>query len=59
MGHSNPCNLHPSDLYARVGGGIKNFDQIYKPLTPGQLHNNEPIPEYYRDDWLKATASNF
>ena len=59
MGHSNPCNLQPSDLYARVGGGIKNFDQIYKPLTPGQLHNNEPIPEYYRDDWLKATASNF
>ena len=59
MGHSNPCNLQPSDLYARVGGGMKNFDQIYKPLTLGQLHNNEPIPEYYRDDWLKATASNF
>ena len=59
MGHSNPCNLQPSDLYTRVGGEMKTFDQIYKPLTPGQLHNNEPIPEYYRDDWLKATASNF
>jgi glutamate synthase domain-containing protein 2 len=58
MGFSNPCDLQPADLYVRCEGGMKDFDQIYVPLGSGQLLG-ESIPDYYRDDWLKATASNF
>lgn len=58
MGFNNPCELEPSDLYSRCEGGMKNFDQIYDPLIEGQLLS-DTIPDFYRDDWLKASATSF
>lgn len=58
MGNSNPDDLSASDLFSRYEGGTKNFDQLYQPLAENQLHN-ESIPQYYRDDWQKASAERF
>ncbi|NKB35050.1 MAG: FMN-binding glutamate synthase family protein [Pseudomonadales bacterium] len=58
MGFSNPCDLEPSDLYSRLEGSPRNFDQIYEPLVEGQLLS-DTVPDFYRDDWLKASAATF
>lgn len=58
MGVSNPCDLSPRDLYSRCEGGVKNFNQIYQPLSTNQLLG-EDIPDAYRDDWEIAIAESF
>lgn len=58
MGISNPRDLEPSDLFSRYDGGLRNFNQIYPPLSEGQLHSKS-IPNFYYDDWLRASSSSF
>lgn len=58
MGYTNPDDPSPADLFCRYNEGLKNFDQIYEPLTHGQLFA-ENIPKSYRDDWHRANAKHF
>ena len=58
MGYSNPCDLSPSDLYSRIEGGMKSFDEIYEPMVDKQLFS-DTAPDSYRGDWLKASAASF
>ncbi|MEX2468948.1 MAG: FMN-binding glutamate synthase family protein [Pseudohongiellaceae bacterium] len=58
MGYNNPDEPTPADLYTRYNEGLKNFDQIYEPLSDGQLLSDS-IPKSYRDDWLAARPDFF
>jgi glutamate synthase domain-containing protein 2 len=58
LGYDDPAKLRPTDLFQRVGRDLKNFDQIYTPLSSGQLLTSS-IPEAYADDWHKASAESF
>lgn len=58
MGYADPSLLKPSDLFRRVNGAMRHYDQIYVPLAPGQLLGND-LPEAYRQDWLTASADAF
>ncbi|MGI9249849.1 MAG: FMN-binding glutamate synthase family protein [Pseudohongiellaceae bacterium] len=58
MGHNNPSDLTPSDLFSRCELGLKNYDQIYQPLLEGQLLSDS-VPDSYRDDWHRASAAAF
>ncbi|MDD9890439.1 MAG: FMN-binding glutamate synthase family protein [Gammaproteobacteria bacterium] len=58
MGFDNPADLEPSDLYSRIEGRLRNFDESYESLIEGQLLS-DCIPDFYRDDWLRATATSF
>ncbi len=58
MGFDSPCDLKPSDLYSRIEGRLINFDQIYESLIENQLLGDS-VPDFYRDDWRRATASSF
>lgn len=57
LGYENPSMLKPSDLFRRMEGGLRHFDQIFTPLSPGQLLTSS-IPEEYAD-WQRASASSF
>jgi len=58
MGYDDPGGLSPADLYSRIEGCLKNFDQIYTPLAPGSLLE-ESIPVEYEEDWKLASAQSF
>ncbi len=58
VGYDDPEQLKPSDLYQRVGKDLKHFDQIYTPLSSGQLLTAS-IPESYAEDWHKASSESF
>lgn len=58
LGYDDPIMLKATDLFERVGKDLKNFDQIYTPLSSGQLLTTS-IPEAYSDDWHKASAESF
>jgi len=58
LGYDDPANLKATDLFQRVGKDLKNFDQIYTPLSSGQLLTTS-IPESYAEDWHKASAESF
>lgn len=58
MGYSNPDDLSPVDLLSRHEDSVRNFDQIYQPLIKNQLLTDS-IPDHYRDDWKKASATGF
>src|SRR5690606_35174822 len=56
LGYDSPCMLKPSDLFRRMEGGLRHFDQIFTPLSPGQLLTSS-IPDEYAD-WQRASASS-
>ncbi|MCP5358005.1 MAG: FMN-binding glutamate synthase family protein [Pseudomonadales bacterium] len=58
IGYDDPSKLKPTDLFQRVGNEQKHFDQIYTPLSSGQLLTTS-IPEAYAQDWEKASAESF
>lgn len=58
MGYANPADLKPSDLFSRCELGLKHFDEIYQPLQDRQLLSNE-IPDFYAQDWHKASSATF
>ncbi|PCJ23877.1 MAG: FMN-binding glutamate synthase family protein [SAR86 cluster bacterium] len=58
MGFDNPDDLMPSELFSRYEGVIKNFDQLYEPLSENQLFS-ESIPDSYRHDWQLASAERY
>ncbi|MEX2131446.1 MAG: FMN-binding glutamate synthase family protein [Pseudohongiellaceae bacterium] len=58
MGYSDPDQLHPGDIFIRVNGKLRTFDQQYVPLNEGQLLGDD-IPDYYSTDWNKASAAAF
>ena len=58
IGYDDPALLQPCDLFQRVGKDLKHFDQIYTPLSSGQLLTAS-IPEAYSEDWHKASAERF
>lgn len=58
VGCDDPAQLKPSDLFQRVGQDLKHFDQLYTPLSSGQLLTAS-VPEAYADDWNKARADSF
>jgi len=58
LGYDDPIKLRPTDLFQRVGKDLKHFDQIYTPLSSGQLLTTS-IPETYAEDWLKASSESF
>lgn len=58
LGYNDPDMLKPSDLFQRVGKDLKHFDQIFSPLSTGQLLTSS-IPDAYAEDWQKASADHF
>lgn len=58
LGYDNPAQLGPTDLYQRTESGLRNFDQVYVPLTEGQLLTDD-VPEFYRNDWQRASDQAF
>lgn len=58
LGYDDPDMLKPSDLFKRVGKELQHFDQIYTPLSAGQLLTTS-IPDAYADDWQRASADRF
>lgn len=58
MGYADPAQLQPGDIFTRVDGRLRNFDQQYMPLAEGQLLGTD-IPAEYRDDWQNASAASF
>lgn len=58
VGVDDPAKLKPTDLFQRTGLGLKHFDQVYTPLSSGQLLTNS-IPEAYAEDWQRASADHF
>jgi hypothetical protein len=58
LGYDDPEMIKASDLFQRVGKDLKHFDQIYKPLSDGQLLTTS-IPEEYAEDWARASAERF
>lgn len=58
LGYDDPTKLRATDLFQRVGKDLKHFDQIYTPLSSGQLLTTS-IPEAYSEDWNKASAESF
>jgi glutamate synthase domain-containing protein 2 len=58
MGYDNPDTLSPSDLFSRIDGQLKNFDQLYTALQPGQLLEAD-IPAEYGSDWARASSQVF
>lgn len=58
LGYDDPTKLKATDLFERVGKDLKNFDQIYTPLSSGQLLTTS-IPAEYAEDWAKASAESF
>ncbi len=58
LGYDDPGKLKPSDLYQRFDKGLRHFDQIYTPLSNGQLLTNS-IPDTYAEDWAAAVADRY
>ncbi|MDP1929965.1 MAG: FMN-binding glutamate synthase family protein [Gammaproteobacteria bacterium] len=58
LGYDDPDMLKPCDLFQRVGKDLKHFDQIYSPLSTGQLLTSS-VPDAYVEDWHKASADQF
>ena len=58
LGYDDPTKLRATDLFERVGKDLKHFDQIYTPLSSGQLLTAS-IPEAYAEDWHKSSAESF
>ena len=58
LGYDDPALLSPADLYQRFGDGLRHFDQIYTPLSHGQLLTAS-IPADYAEDWQKAQTERF
>ncbi|MEX0619206.1 MAG: FMN-binding glutamate synthase family protein [Pseudohongiellaceae bacterium] len=58
LGYDDPSLLKPNDLYIRYDGGLKHFNEIYTPLTEGQLLESA-LPEEYSVDWTAADARRF
>lgn len=58
LGYHDPDMLKPSDLFQRVGKDLKHFDQIFSPLSAGQLLTTS-IPDAYAEDWQRASADSF
>ncbi|MFM1895523.1 MAG: hypothetical protein RLZZ385_597 [Pseudomonadota bacterium] len=58
MGYADPSDLKASDIHVRLQGNLRNYDEVYTPLKPGQLLGDD-IPPVYRTDWLAASASSF
>ena len=59
MGICDPRDLNPSHVVRRIGpGNIKNYDEIYDFLQPGDLLKGK-VPERYAKHWKKAKADNF
>ncbi|ALO45984.1 FMN-binding glutamate synthase family protein [Pseudohongiella spirulinae] len=58
LGYDSPAQLGPKDLYQRTESGLRNFDQVYVPLKPGQLLMDD-VPDFYREDWQRATDQAF
>ncbi|MEQ8954693.1 MAG: FMN-binding glutamate synthase family protein [Gammaproteobacteria bacterium] len=58
MGFNNPSELDGDDLWARIDGGQKHYDQILQPLIEGQLLS-DVIPDSYLNDWMRATPESF
>ncbi|MDX1491127.1 MAG: FMN-binding glutamate synthase family protein [Pseudohongiellaceae bacterium] len=58
LGYDDPAKIKAQDLFKRVDNQLLNFDQIYAPLSDGQLLTNS-IPEHYKKDWELASAEEF
>jgi glutamate synthase domain-containing protein 2 len=58
LGYDNPADIQARDLFKRVGNQLLNFDQMYTPLSDGQLLTNS-IPSEYKEDWENASAEAF
>ncbi|MGB4249034.1 MAG: FMN-binding glutamate synthase family protein [Pseudohongiellaceae bacterium] len=58
LGYDSPDMLRPCDLFQRVGKDLKHFDQIFSPLSAGQLLTTS-IPDAYAEDWQRASADSF
>lgn len=58
LGYDNPADIQARDLFKRVDKQLLNFDQIYTPLSDGQLLTSS-IPVEYEEDWKNASAEAF
>lgn len=59
MGICDPRELNPGHIVRRIGpGNIKNYDEIYEFLKPGDLLKAK-LPERYIKHWQKAKADSF
>lgn len=58
LGYENPASIKASDLQKRVGNQLMHFDQVYMPLSDGQLLTSS-IPAEYEESWNIASAQSF
>lgn len=59
-GLSTLDELKPWHINRRVGGTeTSNYAELYPSITPGCLIADEPVPENWRRNWLRATSSNW
>lgn len=59
LGLNNPSSLTPSHIMRRVAvDQVKNFNEIYEYLEPGQLLGKN-IPESYKINWAQANPDTF
>jgi len=55
MGLHHPGELLPEHIYRRVDDLlIRNMGELYEYLEPGQLLDEEKLPEGLRDEWRQA-----
>jgi glutamate synthase domain-containing protein 2 len=55
MGLDDPSELEPEHIYRRVDDLlVRNMSELYEYLEPGQLLDEEKLPEGMRDEWRQA-----
>lgn len=60
MGLDHPDQLEPHQVFRRVDDmRIRSYAEIYRFLEPGQLRDDEGVPEELRDDWRAADCDHW
>ncbi|MAT85027.1 MAG: FMN-binding glutamate synthase family protein [Gammaproteobacteria bacterium] len=55
MGLDDPSELRPEHIYRRVDGLlVRNMSELYEYLAPGQLLDEDRLPEGLRAEWRQA-----
>mgnify|MGYP005856656109 CR=1 FL=1 len=58
MGLSSPAQLAPHHIFRRVDDlRVRNMQELYEFLEPGQLLDEERIPEGMREEWEQARSN--
>ncbi|MDZ7826082.1 MAG: hypothetical protein U5R48_08845 [Gammaproteobacteria bacterium] len=58
MGLSSPAQLAPHHIFRRVDDlRVRNMQELYESLEPGQLLDDDHIPDDMREEWTRPAAT--